>query len=135
VRDPLSESYAAAAGNAVMRAIRASRSRHAVLVYVSSPRHEFGSLDRGGRTRHERAFTRAAYWLVFDGPASRGEPSEWSLKLTWRDQLSVSAPGRLARAVAVRAFPREAARVPAGRAWTRDEGPFGRSSPDRRIDG
>jgi hypothetical protein len=106
-----------------------------VLVYVSSPRHEYRSPDRGGRTRHERAFTRAVYWLVFDGPASRGEPSQWSVKLTWQDKLSPGAPGRLARAVAVRAYPRADARVPPGESWVRDEGPFGRSSADRRIDG
>src|SRR5215831_4317313 len=80
------------------------------------------------------AFIRACYWIVFDGPASRGEPSQWSLKLTWRDQLSPSAAGRLARAVAVRAYPREQARVPPGRSWVADTGPFGRSAPGRRID-
>jgi len=117
-----------------MRAIRAAGRRRAVVVFVASPRGEFRSLDRGGRTRHERAFIRACYWIVFDGPASRGEPSQWSLKLTWRDQLSPSAAGRLARAVAVRAYPREQARVPPGRSWVADTGPFGRSAPGRRID-
>jgi hypothetical protein len=132
-RDELAGRYAAAAANAVTRAIRAGRYRSAVLVFVSSPRHEFRRLDRGGRTRHERAFTRACYWIVFDGPAERGEPSQWSLKLTWRDRLDPGAPGMLARAVALRVFPREDARVPAGRSWVRDEGP-GRSVPGRRID-
>jgi hypothetical protein len=134
-RDPLITAYEGHAHDAVLRAIRASRYRRAVVVFVNSPRGEYGRLDRGGRTRHERAFTRAAYRLVFDGPAAAGEPSQWSLKLTWRDQLSPGRPGWLARAVAVRIFPRQEARVPAGQSWVRDEGGFGRSAPDRRIDG
>lgn len=130
-RDPLITAYEAHAHAAVMRAIRASRYRRAVVVYVNSPRGEYGRTDRGGRTRHERAFTRAAYRLIWGEP---GQPSGWSLKLIWRDQLSPGRPGWMARAVAVRIYPRAEARVPEGRSWLRDEG-FGRSMPDHRIDG
>jgi hypothetical protein len=130
--DELAGRYSAAAANAVTRAIRASRYGASVAVYVSSPRAEFRRLDRGGRTRHERAFTRACYEIVFDGPAARGEQSPWSLKLTWRSQADPGAPGRLSRAVALRIFPRDQARVPAGRSWVLDQG-AGRSTPATRM--
>jgi hypothetical protein len=123
--------FAPFAHAAVMRAIRASRYGARVLVYVTSPRAEFRRLDQGGRTASERAFTRACYRLVFDGPAARGEPSDWSLKLIWRDQLTPSRAGALARPVALRIYPRSEARV-SGPSWVRDEG-FGRSTPDRRM--
>ena len=104
-----------------MRAARASSSRRGVLAHVASPRGEFGLLDRGGRTRHERAFTRSAYYRVFRVPLNAGQVPDWSLKLTWGDELAPSAGGRLARPVTVRLYPRGKARVTKDR-WTEGEG-------------
>jgi hypothetical protein len=91
-------------------------------VWISSPRAEFRSRDRGGRTAHERAFTRAAYYQVQKVPHNLGQVPDWSLKLTWGSDgdRRLSRPGHLARPVMVRVFPRSAARVRRGSSWTDD---------------
>jgi len=130
VRDPLSVHYDAVVHDLVLRAIWASRQRRGVLAHVASPRAEFRHPDRGGRTAHERAFTRSAYYLIFGNRGDRDRQSGWSLKLTWGEQLGASSNGRLARPVTVRVYPRDQARV-TGPRWA--EG-AGRSEPGHRID-
>jgi hypothetical protein len=114
-RDPLSVHYDGVVRALMLRAARASGQRRGVLAHVTSPRGEFRHPDRGGRTRHERAFTRAAYYLIFSN-GGQGGSSGWSLKLTWGPETAPSARGRLARPVVVRLFPRGQARVQ-GERW------------------
>jgi len=112
-RDPLSVYYDGYVRQVIIRAMRASRSGRGVRVWVASPRGDFARLDRGGRTSHERAFTRSAYYLV------KLHRDAWSLKLTWGPdtELRASSGRRLARPVMVRLFPRDQARV-SGPRWT-----------------
>ena len=132
-RDPLSVRYDLVVRQALVRAIRASRNRHAVTVWIASPRGQFKRLDKGGRTAHERAFTRSAYYQVFKIPYNMGLTPDYSLKLTWGTVLEPSSKGRLARACSVRIYPRSQARKPlAGRSW-RDDDAY-RSVPGARID-
>ena len=118
-RDPLSVAYDDAARQAVLRAARASRQGRGVRVWVASSRRELRDPDAGGRTVHERAFSRAAYYLIWRVPLNRGSMPEWSMKLTWGPdaELQPSSAGRLARPVTVRMWPRGAARV-SGPRWT-----------------
>ena len=83
VRDPLSERYHWSARRAVMRAITAHYAGQSASAWIASPGPEFRNLDRGGRTAHERAFTRAAYWWVWREPINNKRTPTWSLKLTW----------------------------------------------------
>jgi hypothetical protein len=129
-RDPLSVRYDATARQVMLRAIAASRNGRGVQAYVASPRAELRSPDAGGRTAHERAFTRAAYYLVWRAPLNAGRIPDWSLKLTWSDELRASSQGRMARAVRLRVFPRRGPRggrqhaygLAEGRQWARNEG-------------
>ena len=130
-RDPLSVHYDGATHAIVLRAIYASRNRRGVLAYVASPRAEFRSVDRGGRTKHERAFTRSAYYLVWRTPLNEGIEPAWSLRLTWGDSVEPSSRGRLARPVTVRVWPRDQARV-SGPSWS--DGSGFRSEVGNRID-
>ncbi len=111
-RDPLSLRYDGHVNDLMRRAARASRSQAGVRAWIASPRGEFGRRDRGGRTPHERAFTRAAYYLIWRVPINAGVRQEWSLKLTWGTDADrrPGAPGRLARPVVIRLFPRGQAR-------------------------
>ena len=120
-RDPLSVRYDGVTGQVLDRAARASVSRRSVQAWVVSPRPEFRALDAGGRTAHERAFTRSAYYRVWRLPINQGIPPEWSLKLTWGAdaELRASRAGRMARPVQVRLFPRSQARV-RGTHWNVD---------------
>ena len=121
VRDPLSVRYDATARQVMLRAARASRGGRGVTVWIASSRAELRHPDAGGRSRHERAFTRAAYYLIFRVPLNRGEPPEWSLKLTWGKDadLRPSSQGRMARPVTARLYPRSQARV-RGPRWRDD---------------
>lgn len=124
-RDPLSVRYDQAAGEIIFRAAGASRYGRGITAWIASPRAEFRQRDKGGRTAHERAFTRSAYYLMKGGrPVHRGnvytgDPPAWSLKLTWGEdtQRRASSHGRLARPVTVRLYPRGEARVPRGESW------------------
>lgn len=118
-RDPLSVRYDAAARQAVLRAARASRSNSGVRVWIASSASERRNPDAGGRTAHERAFSRSAYYLVFRAPINRKEVPQWSLKLTWGNDsdLRASSEGRMARPVTLRLFPRWQAK-PRGPRWT-----------------
>ena len=118
-RDPLSWHYDGYVRQVMIRAIRAGRNNTGVRVYVASSRAEFRSPDRGGRTRHERAFTRSVYYLMWRSPINAGAVPEWSVKLTWGDQLRPSSGGREARPVTIRVWPRSQGR-PRGEKWTRD---------------
>jgi hypothetical protein len=131
-RDPLSVRYDGVVGGLLRRAARGSRDRKAVRAWIASPRGEFRHRDRGGRTAHERAFTRSAYYHVFRLPLNEGRPPDWSLKLTWGEDvdLRASSGGRLARPVLVRLYRRSQARV-SGPKWTED--PSLRSEPGRRM--
>lgn len=129
-RDPLSVRYDGIVRQLAVRAARASRDRRGVLVHIASPRAEFGRLDKGGRTAHERAFTRAAYYLIFKAPINAGQVPMWSLKLDWSDDLAASSGGRLARPVVFRLYPRDKARVRGDR-WVDGAG---RSEMNNRID-
>ena len=80
-RDPLSERYDVAVRRSLLAAIRARP--WAGRAFVASPGREFRNVDRGGRTAHERAFTRSAYYQVVKVPLNAGRPQEWSLKLEW----------------------------------------------------
>ncbi len=120
-RDPLSVRYDGVVRDLMIRAARAHRDGRGVQAWIASPRGEFRARDRGGRTAHERAFTRAAYYLVFRVPLNRGQAPDWSLRLTWGDdaQRRASSHGRLARPVQVRLFRRSGARV-RGPRWVDD---------------
>ena len=116
-RDPLSVRYDAAVHRLMIRAIRAQRQRRGVQAWVVSPGRDLRRPDAGGRSADERAFTRAAYYLVFRLPLNVGAVPAWSLRLSWGedDELRPSARGRVARPVRVRVWPRGKARVPADR--------------------
>ena len=101
-RDPLSVRYDQAARRALLAAIRARPAGHAV--WIASPGLELRDLDRGGRTAHERAFTRAAYYLVWRVPINADRIPDWSLKLSWGP---VTRRGdRYGRVVTVRMYTR-----------------------------
>jgi len=106
VRDPLSVAYDVRVRRVLLRAVRAHQlskgASRGVAAFVASPAGEFRRLDRGGRTRHERAFTRSAYYQVFRVPRSAGELPVWSLKLTWGPIRFHR--GRWGRAVQVRLY-------------------------------
>ena len=135
-RDPLSERYDRAVRRLLTAAVAAHQQgrRGGVRAFVASPGREFAQTDKGGRTRHERAFTRAAYYLVMKVPQHRGEPQQWSLKLEWGP---VERHGsRYGRVVTARLFlrssgARHAARNP-GSSWR--DNPALRSTIDSRID-
>ena len=133
-RDPLSVRYDGVVRDLILRAARAQRDRHAVQAWIASPRAEFRHRDRGGRTQHERAFTRSCYYLVFRVPLNRGQAPEWSLKLTWGSDgdRKASSGGKLARPVLVRLYKRSQARVQ-GAKWTDDEAL--QSRPGNRMGG
>jgi hypothetical protein len=126
-RDPLSVRYDGVTRAAMMRAIRASRNAKGVQIWVASTRGELRSPDAGGRTAHERAFTRSAYYLVWRAPINAGRIPDWSLKLTWGNdgELQASSEGRLARPARLRVFPRRGPRggrdhghaLPKSRQW------------------
>jgi len=124
-RDPLSVAYDGYVRQVMIRAARESRNRRGVRVWVASPRGEYARPDPRGLTVHERAFTRSAYYLIFRVPMSNyqrgGDPPDWSLKLTWLDELRPSSGGRMARAANIRLFPRGQARIRAG-SYVQDPG-------------
>jgi hypothetical protein len=136
-RDPLSERYDAAARRLLTAAVAAHQQgrRGGVVAFIASPPREFTSTDKGGRTAHERAFTRAAYYLVMKVPQHQGVPQQWSLKLEWGP---IERRGRRwGRVVRARLFLRSSgARHAAGRpgsSWR--DNPALRSSVSNRIDG
>ena len=121
-RDPLSVRYDATVHAVLVRAARAHRDGKSVTAWIASPRGEYRHRDKGGRTAHERAFTRSAYYAVFRVPLNERRTPDWSLKLTWGNdaQRRASSAGRMARPVQVRLFRRSAARVK-GPSWLDDE--------------
>jgi len=124
-RDPLSVHYDGYVRVIMIRAARASRNDKGVRVWIASPRREFAHPDPRGLTRHERAFSRSAYYLIFRVPMNLyrlgGDPPEWSLKLTWTDEIRPSSGGRMARGANIRLFPRGQARVRRGASYIEDE--------------
>jgi len=105
-RDPLSVAYDGQVRRVLIQAIRRQRNKQAgLIVWIASPRGQFRQLDRGGRTQHERAFTRSAYYQVFKVPYNAGEVPDYSLRLDWGDERRASSHGRLARPVRVTLFP------------------------------
>lgn len=131
-RDPLSVAYDQRVRRVLLRAIVARRENKAVPVFVASPPASFRRLDRGGRTAHERAFTRSAYYQVFKVPRNAGELPTYSLKLTWGP--IAFRHGRWGRVVRVRLYRygsgyRHAQSRPQ---WITDE--TRRSVPGARID-
>jgi hypothetical protein len=120
-RDPLSVRYDGVVDDLMHRAARAHRDGKSVQAWIASPRGEFRRRDKGGRTAHERAFMRAAYYKIFRTPIRQGKVPDWSLKLTWGTdaQRRASSHGRLARPVQVRLFDRRGARV-RGPSWVDD---------------
>jgi hypothetical protein len=115
-RDPLSTAYDGYVRQVMIRAARASRNGQGVRVWIASPRRS--GTDAGGRTSHERAFTRSAYYLIWRTPINTHTIPEWSLKLTWSGEQRASSGGRVARAATVRLFPRSKARV-RGVSWVK----------------
>ena len=130
-RDPLSVRYDGVVHGLMLRAGRASRSGRGVQAWIASPRGEFRARDRGGRTAHERAFTRAAYYLIFKNGGEPGR-SGWSLRLTWGGDgdRRASAYGKLARPVLVRLYPSSQAE-PSSAGWV---GTGRQSVPGSRVD-
>jgi len=118
-RDPLSWHYDGYVRNVMIRAIRAGRNGRSVRVYIASPRASFRSVDAGGRTRHERAFTRSVFYLMWRTPINAGTVPEWSVEMSWGDEVQSSSGNRLARPVTIRVFPRSQAR-PRGAQWSKD---------------
>jgi hypothetical protein len=126
-RDPLSVRYDGVVRQLMERARRAERDRKSIQAWIASPRGEFRHRDKGGRTAHERAFMRSAYYLIFRSPINeqkqgRGNGPDWSLKLTWGSDADrrASSQGRTARPVQVRLYRRASARV-TGPSWIDDE--------------
>ena len=121
-RDPLSVRYDGTVRQLMLRAARAERDRKSIQAWIASPRGEFRHRDKGGRTAHERAFMRSAYYLIFRTPIREGRAPDWSLKLTWGSDADrrASSQGRMARPVQVRLFRRASARV-TGPSWLEDE--------------
>lgn len=132
VRDPLSVAYDPRVRRVLLRAIVARRNRRGVPVWVASPPAEFRRLDRGGRTAHERAFTRSAYYQVFKVPRNTGELPMYSLKLEWGK--ITFRHGRWGRTVQVRLFRYGSGYKHAQQhaQWITDEAR--RSVPGNRID-
>lgn len=130
-RDRLAAAYAAPARRALEAAIAAeSKTSHG---YVASPGREFRQLDRGGRTAHERAFTRAAYYEVIQVPRRTNTPRRWSLQLEWGPIEKRGAKyGRVVRLHMFRYGSRAYQAALARGAYTSD--PALRSTIDRRID-
>ena len=130
-RDPLSVKYDDIVQGLMTRAAQASRNRRGIQAWIASGRPEFRMRDRGGRTAHERAFTRSAYYLIFKNGGNPGQ-SGWSLKLTWGadSERRASSAGRLARPVVIRLYARPEA-VPSGALWV---GTGRQSVPGHRID-
>jgi hypothetical protein len=120
-RDPLSVRYDGVVDQLLRRAGAAHRYGRGVQAWIASPREEFRHRDRGGRTAHERAFSRSAYYKVFRVPLNQGRSPDWSLKLEWGSDAErrASSGGRLARPVRVRLFKRSGARV-SGPRWVDD---------------
>ena len=133
-RDPLSTAYDTAVRRALLRAIRAHYAGQAATAFIASPGHEFRNTDRGGRTAHERAFTRSAYYQVWKAPQRAGQVPQWSLKLTWGP---IERRGdRYGRTVTIRLYTRGAGvrhnnRHP-GRSWAGN--PALQSHTGARID-
>jgi len=125
-RDPLSVHYDGYVRVIMIRAARASRNGKGVRVWIASPRGEFSHPDPRGLTRHERAFSRAAYYLIFRVPMNQyklgGDPPQWSLKLRWTNEIRPSSGGRMARGANIRLFPRGQARVRRGASYIEDAG-------------
>jgi len=130
-RDPLSVHYDGYVRVIMIRAIRASRDGKGVRVWIASPRREYSRPDPKGLTRHERAFSRSSYYLIYRVPMNEylkgGDPPAWSLKLTWTDEIRPSSGGRMARGANIRIFERGRARVRRGRSYVGD--PSLRSMP------
>ena len=121
-RDPLSEEYDEPVLRLLRRAAR-SKPPRIVETFVYSPPREFATLDRGGRTGHERAFTRSVYYITYKIPVRLGEDPEWSAKITW-GKIQKRSRG-WGRPVKVRLFPygrgyRKARR--SGQTWITDQG-------------
>jgi hypothetical protein len=129
-RDPLSVRYDGVVSQVMRRAALASRQRKHVTLWIASPVGEFRHRDASGRTTHERAFTRAAYYLIFKNGGEPGR-SGWSLKLVWGEdsERKPSGRGRLARPVQVRLYPRSQAR----RSSPQWAGTSLQSTPARRM--
>jgi hypothetical protein len=105
-RDPLSVDYDPMVRDILILAIRRHRNhQRGPIAWIASPRREFRELDRGGRTRHERAFTRSAYYQVFKVPRNTGQPVHYSLVLEWDEGRKMPAPrGQVARSVRVQIY-------------------------------
>jgi hypothetical protein len=116
-RDPLSTAYDGYVRQVMIRAARASRNGQGVRVWIASPRR--AAPDAGGRTSHERAFTRSAYFLMWRVPINAKTTPEWSLKISWSGDQRASSGGRVARAATVRLWPRSQARV-RGASWVKN---------------
>ena len=101
IRDPLSEAYDTPVRQMLVQAIRQLRNhQRGPIAWIASPRHEFRQLDKGGLTRHEREFIRAAYFQVFKVPRKTGAPVHYSMTYEVdRGRREPSAYGRLARPV------------------------------------
>lgn len=136
-RDPLSVRYDIPVRRALVAAVAAHAQRRGAQVWVNSHPAHFRSVDRGGRTVEERAFTRAAYYQVREVPKHHGEAPYWSLQLSWSPIYKRSG-NRWGRIVTVRLR-----RAHSGRAWSRGPGarqsyagdPALRVSVTERIDG
>jgi hypothetical protein len=105
-RDPLSVVYDPMVRDVLILAIRRHRNhQRGPIAWVASPRREFRQLDRGGLTAHERAFTRAAYYVVFKAPRNAGTPVHYSLVMEWDKTRKLPAPrGQVARSVRVQIY-------------------------------
>ena len=102
-RDPLAVKYDRTTAHVLKVAAAAyrespSKSRPlAAREWVHTPAAEYRNLDRGGRTRSERAFTRSIYHQ-----ATRADPREWSVRLEWGSMQRRGS--RYGRWVRVRVF-------------------------------
>ena len=148
VRDPLSVTYDAMVRRVLLAAMREGtrvvngrRRPRIAAVFVESRPAAFRSLDKGGRTKYERAFTRSVYYQLYKVPINQGMDPDWSPRLDWG---KIERRGtRWGRVVKVRLFMygvRSARAAQKRGTWITDEG-LGtwaagtrRSLPGARID-
>lgn len=137
-RDPLSVAYDPAVRPVLIQAIRHLRSkRRGPLVWIASTRAELRQLDKGGRTRQERAFMRSAYYHTWREPLNRHVNPPYALTMDWGTTLEPSSRGRFARAVRVTLHKRgvrgpgggKPVKLGPGQGWVGFQ-----SMPDNRID-
>jgi hypothetical protein len=136
-RDPRSVKYDIPVRRALNAAVDAHARRRGIRVWVNSHPAHYRSVDKGGRTVEERAFTRACYWQVREVPKHLGEAPRWSLQIVWSPiyKRSSNRWGRVATLVLRRASSGRRWSMGPGARQSYATGAAPRSSVTDRVDG